>query len=284
MRQNTIKKIWAEGEAVVNGWCSIPSSFSAEIMAHQGFDSLCIDMQHGLVGYENAVTMLQAISTTAVTPLVRVPWNDPALLMKMLDAGAYGVICPMINNRAQAEALARACKYPPVGIRSFGPIRAKYYGGGKTHGGGDYHEYANDETLVIAQIETAEAIANLDEILNVKGIDAVYIGPSDLAMALGSQPRSGQNDPVVVEAKKTIVATCKRHGTPAGIHTQSAEMALKMIADGFQLVTIASDDRFLMTKAAEEVSKVRNELQQRCLHSAAVFQSKMNPGCLGPSH
>lgn len=274
MRQNTIREIWADGEAVVNGWCSIPSSFSAEIMAHQGFDSLCIDMQHGLVGYENAVTMLQAISTTAVIPLVRVPWNDPALLMKMLDAGAYGVICPMINSRAQAEALASACKYPPVGIRSFGPIRAKYYGGGKTQGGGDYHEYANDETLVIAQIETAEAIANLDEILNVKGIDAVYVGPSDLAMALGSQPRSGQNDPVVVEAKKTIVATCKRHGTPAGIHTQSAEVALKMIADGFQLVTIASDDRFLMTKAAEEVSKVRNELQQRHLHSAAVSSSR----------
>ena len=270
MRQNTIKKIWADGNAVVNGWCSIPSSFSAEIMAHQGFDSLCIDMQHGLVGYENAVTMLQAISTTAVVPLVRVPWNDPALLMKMLDAGAYGVICPMINNRTQAEALVSACKYPPVGIRSFGPIRAKYYGGGKTHGGGDYHEYANEETLVIAQIETAEAIANLDEILDVKGIDAIYIGPSDLAMALGSQPRSGQNDPVVVEAKRTIVTTCKRHSTPAGIHTNSTDVAIKMIADGFRLVTLASDDRFLMTKAAEEVSKVRSELQQRCLHSAAV--------------
>jgi 4-hydroxy-2-oxoheptanedioate aldolase len=275
VRQNTIKRIWAEGDAVVNGWCSIPSSFSAEIMANQGFDSLCIDMQHGLVGYENAVTMLQAISTTAVIPLVRVPWNDPALLMKMLDAGAYGVICPMINNRAQAEALVSACKYPPVGIRSFGPIRAKYYGGGKTHGGGDYHEYANAETLVIAQIETAEAIANLEEILNVKGIDAVYVGPSDLAMALGSQPRSGQNDPVVVEAKKTIVAACRRRGIPAGIHTNSAEVAIKMIVDGFRLVTIASDDRFLMSKAAEELSKVKNGLQQLSFHPATVSSGAM---------
>lgn len=262
MRENTLKKIWARGGVVVNGWCSIPSSFSAEVMAHQGFDSLCIDMQHGVVDYQLAVTMLQAISTTPVIPLVRVPWNDPARLMKILDAGAYGVICPMINTRSQAQALASACKYPPLGIRSFGPIRAKYYGGGSSHGGGDYHEFANDETLVIAQIETGEAIENLDEILEVPGIAAVYVGPSDLAMALGSQPRAGQNDPVVVGAKKRIVETCKRHGVPAGIHTPSAEVALKMAAEGYQFVTIASDDRFLMTKAAAEAAAVKQGLSQ----------------------
>jgi len=262
VRKNTVRQIWARGGVVVNGWCSIPSSFSAEVMAHQGFDSLCIDMQHGAVDYQVAVTMLQAISTTSVIPIVRVPWNDPAQLMKMLDAGAYGVICPMINNRAQAEALASACKYPPLGIRSFGPIRAKYYAGGGTHGGGDYHEYANDETIVMAQIETAEAIENLDEILEVPGIDAVYVGPSDLAMALGSQPRTGQNDAVVVEAKKKIVETCKRHGVPAGIHTPSPEVALKMIAEGYQLVTLSSDDRFLMTMAKSEVAAVKSALEQ----------------------
>ncbi|MBA1330643.1 2,4-dihydroxyhept-2-ene-1,7-dioic acid aldolase, partial [Candidatus Endoriftia persephone str. Guaymas] len=136
-----------------------------------------------------------AISTTSVIPLTRVPWNDPARLMKILDAGSYGVICPMINNPDQAESLVAACKYPPMGMRSFGPIRAKYYAGGATHGGGDYHVYANDETLVIPQIETREAIENLDEILDVPGISAIYVGPSDLAMALGCQPRGGQNDP-----------------------------------------------------------------------------------------
>ena len=113
MRENTVKKIWARGEAVVNGWRSIPSSFAAEVMAHQGFDSLTVDMQHGVVDYQTAVTMLQAVSTTPVIPLARVPWNDPALLMKILDAGVYGVICPMINTRAQAEALVGACKYAP---------------------------------------------------------------------------------------------------------------------------------------------------------------------------
>lgn len=262
MRKNTLKSIWAEGGVVVNGWCSIPSSFSAEVMAHQGFDSICIDTQHGAVDYQVALTMLQAISTTAVIPLVRVQWNDPGRLMKILDAGAYGVICPMINSRAEAEALVSACKYPPVGIRSFGPIRAKYYGGGTTHGGGDYHEFANEETLVIAQIETQAAIDNLDEILTVPGIAAVYVGPSDLAMALGSQPRAGQGDTAVVAARKKILEACKRHGIPAGIHTPSADVALKRIADGFRLVTIASDDRFLMTKAIEEVSAVRKGLAQ----------------------
>lgn len=257
MRKNTIKEIWARGGAVLNGWCSIPSSFSAEIMAHQGFDSITIDMQHGLVDYQVATTMLQAISTTAVIPLTRVPWNDPGFLMKVLDAGSYGVICPMINTPEDAQALVRACKYPPTGFRSFGPIRAKYYGGGSTHGGGDYHHFANDETLVIPQIETREAIKNLDAILEVPGISAIYIGPSDLAMALGSEPRKGQSDPAVVEARQLILATAKRHGIPAGIHTNSTEVAVKMIKEGFQLTSLQSDDRFLMARAQEEVTAVR---------------------------
>ena len=258
MRKNTLKEIWARGEAVINGWCSIPSSFSAEIMAHQGFDSVTIDTQHGLVDYQVAVTMLQAISTTSVIPLARVSWNDPARLMKILDAGSYGVICPMINTPADAESLVGACKYPPRGFRSFGPIRAKYYGGGGTHGGGDYHEFADEETLVIPQIETREAIRNLDAILDVPGIGAIYIGPSDLAMALGSQPRKGQSDPAVVEARQTILEAAKRHGIPAGIHTNSTKVAVEMVKQGFQLVTLQSDDRFLMGKAQEEVAAVRS--------------------------
>lgn len=260
MRKNTLKEIWDRGGAVLNGWCSIPNSFSAEIMAHQGFDSITIDMQHGLVDYQVATTMLQAISTTAVIPLTRVPWSDPARLMKILDAGSYGVICPMINTAEQAERLVAACKYPPRGFRSFGPIRAKYYGGGGTHGGGDYHHFADDETLVIPQIETREAISNLDEILQVPGIAAIYIGPSDLAMALGKEPRKGQSDPEVVEARQTILSAAKRHGIPAGIHTNSREVAIQMIKDGFQLTSLQSDDRFLMSRAKEEVDAVRSGL------------------------
>ncbi|MBT8208271.1 MAG: 2,4-dihydroxyhept-2-ene-1,7-dioic acid aldolase [Acidimicrobiia bacterium] len=263
MRKNTLKEIWSRGDAVINGWCSIPSSFSAEIMAHQGFDSITIDMQHGLVDYQTATTMLQAISTTSVIPLTRIPWNNPGAVMKALDAGSYGVICPMINTAADAAALVGACKYPPTGYRSFGPIRAKYYGGGATHGGGDYHQFADEETLAIPQIETREAIENLDAILEVPGISAIYVGPSDLSMALGKEPRKGQQDPEVVEARRLILATATRHGIPAGIHTNSHQVALEMIEEGFQLTSLQSDDRFLMKRAQEEVAAVRNGLAGR---------------------
>ena len=147
MRANTLSEIWARGDAVVNGWLAIPSAFSAEVMAHQGFDSLTIDMQHGVVDYQVAVTMLQAVSTTGVVPLARVPWNDPARIMKILDAGAYGVICPMINTRQEAEALVAACKYYPGGYRSWGPVRASIYAGT------DYTPArANDTLLVMPMI------------------------------------------------------------------------------------------------------------------------------------
>jgi 4-hydroxy-2-oxoheptanedioate aldolase len=251
VRENTLRSIWARGGAVVNGWLSIPSAFSAEVMAHQGFDSLTVDMQHGVVDYQVAVTMLQAISTTAVMPVARVPWNDPARLMKILDAGAYGVICPMINTREEAEALVQACKYPPRGYRSFGPVRASIYAGS------DYSEHANDDVVVMPMIETAAALRNLDEILSVPGVDAVYVGPADLSLALGCKPRLDQTDAPVVEAQQQIVEACKRHGVVAGIHNGTAAYSLKMIAAGYRFVTLASDSRFLAARAAEEVAAVR---------------------------
>ena len=251
MRENTLRKIWGAGGTVVNAWLSIPSAFSAEVVAHQGYDSLTIDMQHGVVDYQTAVTMLQAISTTPVIPLARVPWNDPAILMKSLDAGVYGVICPMINTRAEAEALVRACKYPPRGYRSFGPVRASIYAGS------DYVDHANDDLIVMPMIETAEALKNLDEILSVPGVDAVYVGPADLSLALGCRPRLDQTDEPVVKAQLDIVEACKRHGVVAGIHNATSGYALKMMAAGYQFVTLASDSRHLAAKAAEEAAAVK---------------------------
>src|SRR5262249_52683596 len=179
VRKNTVREIWARGEAVVNGWLSIPSGFSAEVMAHQGFDSLTVDMQHGVVDYQTGVSMLQGISTTALIPFARLPSNHPPRLITLLDAGAYGVICPMVNTREQAEALVQACKYPPRGFRSWGPVRASLYMGT------DYGDHANDDVIVMPMIETAEALKNLDDILSVPGVDAIYVGPSDLSLALG---------------------------------------------------------------------------------------------------
>ena len=251
MRENTLKAIWARGDAVINGWLAIPSAFSAEVMAHQGFDSLTVDMQHGVVDYQAAVTMLQAISTTPTIPLARVPWNDPGFTMKVLDAGVFGLICPMINTRADAEALVRACKYPPLGYRSFGPVRASIYAGP------DYGERANADILVIPMIETKQAVENIDDILSVPGIDAVYVGPADLSLSLGCAPGLDKTDPPVVDAIRKILAACKRHRIIAGLHNNTVAYAQKMINDGFQFVTIASDSRFLAAKASEEVAALR---------------------------
>jgi 4-hydroxy-2-oxoheptanedioate aldolase len=252
VRANRLREIWAKGEAAVNGWASIPSAFATEVMAHQGFDSITIDMQHGITDYQVATTMLAAISTTNVVPLSRVPWNDPAWLGKIMDAGVYGVICPMINTPEQAETLVQSCKYPPRGYRSFGPARASLYGGA------DYWQHADKELIVMPMIETAEALKNLDAILSVPGVDAVYVGPADLSFSLGCKPpRLDQTDQPVVEAQKMIVKACKSHGVVAGIHCGTAAYASKMIADGYQFVTLASDSRHLAAKAAEEINAVR---------------------------
>jgi 4-hydroxy-2-oxoheptanedioate aldolase len=255
VRANKLREIWARGEAVVNGWLGIPSSVSAEVMAQQGFDSLVVDLQHGLVDYQAAVSMFQAISTTGVVPLVRVPWNDPAWLMRVLDAGAYGVICPMVNNRAEAEALVAACKYPPRGYRSWGPVRALMYAGA------DYYNHANDELVVLPMIETAEALKNLDEILSVPGVDGCYVGPSDLSLGLGFPPRMDQTEPAVVEAQQRIADACKRHGVVAGIHNATATYAAKMIDAGYRFLTLSGDSRMLATQAAAEVAVIRKSIQ-----------------------
>jgi len=251
MRENRIKSLWAKGEAAVNGWLAVPSAFSAETMAHVGWDSLTVDMQHGVVDYQTAVTMLAAVSTTGTMPLVRVPWLDPGIIMKSLDAGAYGVICPMVNSRADAELMVGAMRYPPQGYRSFGPIRALLYAGA------DYARHANDTLVGFAMIETRQALDNLDDILSVAGLDAIYIGPADLSLALGCTPKFDQDEKPVVDAIDHILARAKAHGVVAGIHNGTPEYAQKMIAKGFQFVTIASDARLMTAGAQAVIAKMR---------------------------
>ena len=217
-------------------------------MAHQGWDSLTIDLQHGVIDYAAAVAMLTAISTTDTVPVVRAPWLDPGIIMKMLDAGAYAVICPMVNTRADAELLVAATHYAPRGTRSFGPVRALLYGGA------DYALHADDTIVVFAMIETKQALDNLEDIVSVKGLDAVYIGPSDLSLALGCKPTFDDVEPPVAEAIDRILASAKKHGIAAGIHNGTPEAALKRIEKGFQFVTVSSDAR-LMAAGAQQVIK-----------------------------
>ena len=252
MRKNKLKKIFSEGKAVINGWLQIPSSFSAEVMAHQGWDSLTIDMQHGVVDYPNALQMLQAISTTDVTPMARVNWNEPGQIMKILDSGSYGVICPMVSNRKEAERFVQACLYPPKGYRSFGPIRGLLYGGP------DYGKYANDEILKFAMIETKESLENLDSIMSTPGLNGIYIGPADLSLAIGEEPSFDKPEgDKVYDTIMKILEHAKKNKIVAGIHNQKAEYAEKMIKKGFQLVTIGSDQRFISSGAKESISKFK---------------------------
>jgi 4-hydroxy-2-oxoheptanedioate aldolase len=256
MRKNELRKILAGGGTAINAWLAIASAYSAEMMAHQGFDSVTIDLQHGPVDFAAAVTMLQAISTTAAVPMVRVPWNEPILTLKLLDAGSYGVICPMINSKAEAEALVTACRYPPRGARSFGPNRAVLYGGA------DYWQHANDEVLVFAMVETRQALANLSEILSVDGLDGVYVGPSDLSLSMGRTPSLDPQDPEVLAAIQKIAETTRAAGKFAGVHTDGAATALRRYEQGFQFCTILNDARLMANAAAAEVRKVRGEKPQ----------------------
>jgi 4-hydroxy-2-oxoheptanedioate aldolase len=235
-RANGIREIWASGKAVVNSWLGVPSSFSAEVMAHAGWDSLVVDMQHGMIDYQMMVTMLQAISTTGTVPLVRVPWNDPAYIQKALDAGAYGIVCPMINNRAEAEKFV-----------------------GSLYGGADYHMKANDIVLAFGMIETAEAMENLDEIMSIKGLDAVYIGPSDLSISYGYPPGGDKPDQWMMDALKKVLGACQRHNVMPGIHCGAPSYAKQMIEMGFKFVTVGGDTRFLTMGAAAAVREMRGD-------------------------
>jgi 4-hydroxy-2-oxoheptanedioate aldolase len=254
MRENTVRRTWREGKPAVGGWLSLPNSFSAELMAQQGFDYLTIDMQHGLIDYADAVHMLQAISTTNVTPFVRVPWNDPATIMKVLDAGAYGVIVPLINTAEEARRAVGACRYPPLGYRSSGPIRANVYAGR------DYQRDAHEHIAVILMIETKEGIDNLDEILSVDGVDAIYIGPADLSYALGLPPRTDSDEPLHVETVNRILDACRRHKIAAGIHSASAAFSAGAIQRGFQMVTLTSDANSMVRGAQEQLQDLRKRV------------------------
>lgn len=256
MRENRVRAIWEGGGAVVNAWLGIPSSFSAEVMASCGWDSVTIDLQHGLNDFSSALPMLQAISTTDATPLCRVPALEPGIIQKLLDAGSYGIICPMVNTREQCARLVAYCRYAPEGERSFGPLRAVMYGGP------DYPEHANRTVLAIAMVETAEGLANVEEIAATPGLDGIYVGPSDLALSLGAAPRLDPGEGPVAEAMRRVLAAGRERGVPVGLHCGSPEYALRMIGEGFRFVSILNDSRMLAAAATAAVEAVRSGLRR----------------------
>ena len=258
MQKNALKAAMEAGQPCLNGWLSIGSPFVAEIMAAQGFDALTVDVQHGFLDYSHAMGMLQALRGTGVTPLARVPWNEPGIIMKMLDAGAYGIICPMVNNAEEAALFASYMRYPPRGTRSFGPTRALFAAGD------GYAQEANEEMLAFAMIETADGVANVEEIAGTEGIDGLYIGPADLTLGVTNgrlAPGMDRQEDEMIEVIKRILAAAKSAGKFAVLHCGSAEYGAKAIGWGFDMVTISQDVKALAGHAGAAVQTARTLLK-----------------------
>lgn len=266
MIKNRLKQLWAEGSPTINGWLSIGNPFTAEIMAAQGYDSVSIDVQHGALDYSLLLPMLQAMRASGVVPMARVPWLEPGIIMKVLDAGAYGVICPMINTPEAALEFVSYLRYPPAGKRSFGPTRANF------SAGANYAVEANDEILAFAMVETAEAMRNLDAIVATPGLDGIYVGPADLTFSLHQghlMPAFDREEPEMIDALLKIVAACKTAGKRAALHCGTADYAARAIVWGYDMTTVSGDSRLLAAAAQASVLRFRELTETKPVPSEA---------------
>ena len=246
-----LRDTWNSGRGAINSWLAAPSAVFAEITGKAGFDSVTIDLQHGLNDYQAGLSMLQALAASESTPMARVPWLEPGIIMKMLDAGALGIICPMVNTRADAQRLVRYANYAPVGTRSFGPTRAMLAYGS------DYVSRANDTVVTLAMVETVEALENVDAIARTPGLTGIYIGPSDLALSMGHTPKVDPDEPAVVEAVGRILDACKDAGIRSGMHCLAPSYAKRMLGMGFDIVTVGSDVRLYGAACANVIAETR---------------------------
>ncbi len=247
-----LERVWAEGLPAVNGWLSIPSSITAELVARQGYDSVVIDLQHGLMDYETALTMMQGINAGSdATVVARPPRNEPGIIMKLLDAGAWGIICPMVNSPADAEAFVRACHYAPRGFRSVGPTRAIMTFGP------DYIQRANDHVITLAMIETKEAFEQAAAIAATPGLTGLYIGPADLAQSLGHKVEMDPASEEMIQAIEQIRDAAKAAGKKVGMHCMMPGYAKDMAKRGFDFITLGSDVRMLTAELESRVHSFR---------------------------
>ena len=244
MRPNRLREIWKAGKKANNCWLSLASPFAAELIAHQGWDSVTIDLQHSPADFKDALAMLTAVSTTDCVPIVRVPENSPGIICSVLDAGAYGVMCPTVNTAEEAERFVSAARYHPMGTRSVAPYRAALYGGG------DYVARANETVLTLAQIETAKSLANVEAIAKTPGLDMLFVGPSDLGLTLGTPGKANPTEKVTLDAIDRIVAAAHAAGIHAGIFGSTPDFARSMFAKGFDLVTVTGDTALIGAGAA----------------------------------
>ena len=244
MLKNPVKTLWDEDLAATSGWLHLGHSFAAEIISAQGFDAVVVDHQHAPYGMDTALALISAISRSAASaPMARVAWNDPPEIMKFLDAGALGIICPMVGTAQQAKDFVGACRYPPLGYRSYGPTRAALI-----HGA-EYGLHANDAVLTMAMIETAEGLANIDAILRTPELDGIFVGPSDLNQSLGNGAALDSLELEFLKTLEQIAVKTRAAGKQAGIFCGSAEYAVRMQQLGYRFLVLSSDSRMLAAAA-----------------------------------
>ncbi|HMM14096.1 MAG TPA: aldolase/citrate lyase family protein [Parvibaculum sp.] len=246
----SLKSRWASGEVTLGAWCMIPEALSAEALARNGFDWVLVDMQHGCMDYETALAMIRAIDLTPAIPIVRVPWNDPGIIGRVLDAGALGVVIPMIQTAEDARRAVEACLYPPAGRRSFGPVRVGMRDGPR------YFAEANGRVAVIPMIETAEALASVEEIASVPGVDALFVGPFDLSVALGLPPGDNDGQPAFDEAIARVSAAARNAGVATAV-LSNARIAPLRISQGFQMISVTTDIAALTAATRADLDAVR---------------------------
>lgn len=248
-----IKQRWAAGDTTLGAWLAIPNPVVAEATARAGFDYVCLDAQHGAIEYSDAVPMIQAVLLGGSSPIVRVPWNEPGIIGKMLDAGAHGVIIPMVNTVAEAEAATRACRYAiHGGSRSYGPTTTAM------RIDGPYVPWAAENVACIPMIETTTALENLDDILAVPGIDGVYVGPADLSLTLGLPPGNNDDDASFADALASIVTACQAARVVPGIHASGA-LTPKRLGQGFGMVTVTTDILAMRLGYTAELATARGD-------------------------
>ncbi|MCS6835291.1 MAG: aldolase/citrate lyase family protein [Anaerolineae bacterium] len=255
--RNPLREVWASGGYVLNGWLHIPSTWSAELMGYAGWHSLTVDMQHGLQSIETAIQMIQVISATSAVPLARVPWNEPSVAMRLLDAGAWGIICPMVNTAQECAAFVGACRYPPSGYRSLGPTRCGL-AMGATYA--EYVQRANDELIVAAMIETPQALENLEAIASVPSLDMLFVGTGDLRLTLSGTTGRDGDDPQVEAALDRIAQVCAARGLIAGLFTSSIAYAVQAVRRGYRFITIQTDGSILRESAQQIVRDTHKQL------------------------
>jgi len=254
MTPNHVRQKIASGTPSVGSWLNLGSPISAEMIAALGFDWLCVDMEHGQIDLTTMAAMFTAIGRYPVAPMARIPEITEGAIKRVLDAGAWGFVAPNVRSREEVELMVAAARYPPRGIRSFGGGRhsLSFRTDPLT-----YFREANDEVLVVAQIEHVDSIRKIDEILSVPGLGACYTGPNDLCASCGLTPSTEPTEPEFEPMMQALLAAARRHGVVPGIHCATPQYVNRRIAEGWQLVGIANELRFMTTavKAARDAIK-----------------------------